>query len=305
LNIVSSEKNALAGLRAEHVMIGTNDYDGTLSWYQDHLGFRIKHEWTVPEFADLKLAYLEKNDFVIEVVASPNTSEAEYPDGFADRLQQPGFGHLAFLVNDVDKLSAELEAKGVTFVVPPTSFPASGRRLSFVEDNNGNMIEFLQELPLGERAAYTGGETSPAEKEITDLTQQWLNAWDIGTGEFEPEIFRTIFAPGENGIEVFDNVQGDVVVIRSVDEYIKTWTPFMVDLPVWSVKLEDLKIQTSSDMAVSTFKLVGTETKLPDGNEVDFGQYGTHVWKKLPDLGWRIVHEHLTLYDASKEKLAP
>ena len=148
----------LATMRAEHVMLTTVDYQGTLSWYQNKLGFRIKHEWTVPEFPDLKLAYLEKNGFIIEVVSSRETQAMATPDNFAERLQQPGVGHFAFLVADVDEAIATLKEKDVTVIVPPTSFPNSGRRVAFFEDNNGNLIEFLEELPLGERQPYTGGE---------------------------------------------------------------------------------------------------------------------------------------------------
>ncbi|MEM6521179.1 MAG: VOC family protein [Cyanobacteria bacterium P01_C01_bin.70] len=155
-----ANSDQLSNLRAEHVMIATADYDGTLTWYQDTLGFRIKHEWTVPEFPDLQLAYLEKNGFIVEVVASPNTEIPAAPENFADRLQQPGIGHFAFLVDDVDMTTDALETKGVEIVVPPTSFPDSGRRLSFIQDNNGYLIEFLEELPLSERVPYTGGEDS-------------------------------------------------------------------------------------------------------------------------------------------------
>lgn len=43
----------LAQMQAEHVMLATPDYDETLTWYEKNLGFRVKHEWTVPEFPDL------------------------------------------------------------------------------------------------------------------------------------------------------------------------------------------------------------------------------------------------------------
>ncbi len=155
---LQSQPDPLGHMQAEHVMVATPDYDGTIAWYRENLGFRIKHEWIVPEFPDLQLAYLEKNDFIVEIVASPNTAEMSRLDDFAERLRRPGIGHFAFLVNDVDAVTAALEAKGVEVVVPPTSFPDSGRRLSFIEDNNGYMIEFLEELPLEERVPYTGGE---------------------------------------------------------------------------------------------------------------------------------------------------
>jgi len=157
-NSLCPTSSPLATMEAEHVMLTTANYDETLRWYQETLGFRIKHEWTVPEFPDLQLAYLEKNDFVIEVVASPNTPITETEMDFVQRLQEPGIQHFAFLVEDVDAAISELETKDVEIVLPPTSFPDSGRRVAFFEDNNGNLIEFLEELPLGERQPYTGGE---------------------------------------------------------------------------------------------------------------------------------------------------
>ncbi|MEM9534401.1 MAG: VOC family protein [Cyanobacteria bacterium P01_E01_bin.45] len=157
-NELRAEINPLSSMRAEHVMLATNDYNETLDWYQEQLGFRIKHEWTVSEFPDLELAYLEKNGFIIEVVASPQTSDLKTPDDFAERLQQPGIGHFAFFVDDVDAAIASLEAQGIQPVLPPTSFPNSGRRVAFFEDNNGHLIEFLEELPPSDRQPYTGEE---------------------------------------------------------------------------------------------------------------------------------------------------
>ena len=48
----------LSQIRAEHVMISTDDYDATMAWYQDKLGFNVRKEWTVPEFPGVKLAYM-------------------------------------------------------------------------------------------------------------------------------------------------------------------------------------------------------------------------------------------------------
>lgn len=138
------------------------------------------------------------------------------------------------------------------------------------------------------------------KEEILQLTQKWLDGWNIGDKPFNGEVFRDLFAPGENGIAVFDNVKGDVIVLRSVDEYVSTWVPFMEPLTHWSVRLEEVNVDVSGDLAVTTFKLVGTDTRGPDGETIPFGQYGTHVWKKLPGHGWRIVHEHLTSYDVTK-----
>lgn len=137
----------LAQIRAEHVMISTDDYDGTIRWYREKLGFRLKHEWTVRGFAGVRLAYIELNGFIVEVVGTETRyQEKRQPDNLADALTDRGFGHLAFLVADVDAAAAELQRRGVDLVIPPTTFPSSGRRVTFIRDNNGNFIELLTPL---------------------------------------------------------------------------------------------------------------------------------------------------------------
>lgn len=137
----------LSQIRAEHVMISTGDYAGTIAWYRDKLGFAIKQEWTVPELPGIQLAYIELNGFVIEVVGTPDAfQERKLPGTLGESLSDRGFGHLAFLAADVDAVAQELVARGVELDVLPTSFPDAGRRLIFVRDNNGNSIEFLTPL---------------------------------------------------------------------------------------------------------------------------------------------------------------
>lgn len=141
------QPNPLSQIRAEHIMISTANYDETIAWYTEKLGFQIVQEWTVPEFEGVQLAYIELNGFVIEVVSTPEAfQEEKIPGDLATALGDRGYGHLAFLAADVDAVAEELEARGVVLVVPPTSFPDAGRRLIFIQDNNGNYIEFLTPL---------------------------------------------------------------------------------------------------------------------------------------------------------------
>ena len=135
--------------------------------------------------------------------------------------------------------------------------------------------------------------------QIESLTRQWAAIWSPEDKPFRADEFRNLFSPSE--LQVFDNVQGDVLTLNSVDEYVRTWEPFMKPLTFWSTKLEQFQVLAVSDTVASTsFRLVGIDTRGPDGLVLPFGQYGTHVWKKDPTLGWRIVHEHLTSFDTSK-----
>lgn len=149
-----TQPDPLSQIRVEHIMISTDDYPGTLAWYRDKLGFTVTHEWTVPEFPGVELAYIELNGFVIEVVGTPEPyQERKTPPDLGAALSDRGIGHFAFLAADVDAVAAELTGRDVDLVVPPTSFPDAGRRVMFIRDNNGNFIEFVTPL-----SAY-GGES--------------------------------------------------------------------------------------------------------------------------------------------------
>jgi lactoylglutathione lyase len=66
-------------MRVGHVALRTMDYDGTIQWYKEKLGFRLLIEWTV---RDLKLAYLAPaNDdrFWLEVIAGGITGAHQDP----------------------------------------------------------------------------------------------------------------------------------------------------------------------------------------------------------------------------------
>lgn len=143
----SAAPDPLNQIRAEHVMISTDDFDATVNWYQSVLGFQVTHQWRVPELPGLKLGYMSRNGFVIEIVETPGKNRTpSRPASLAAALENRGFGHLAFLVADVDAVHASLVEKNVDVLVPPTSFPDAGRRLIFVFDNNGNLLEFLTPL---------------------------------------------------------------------------------------------------------------------------------------------------------------
>ncbi|MEL7527138.1 MAG: VOC family protein [Pseudomonadota bacterium] len=131
----------------EHVMLGTGDYDATISWWTRILGFEVELEWAVPEFPGLRLAYLAKNAFRLEVVGSPERfQQRTTPVDIAQHLADSGFSHLAFKVDDVDAVVEELAGKGVATFLPATSFAEVGRRVAFVQDDQGNVIEFAADL---------------------------------------------------------------------------------------------------------------------------------------------------------------
>ncbi|MDJ0616399.1 MAG: nuclear transport factor 2 family protein [Calothrix sp. MO_192.B10] len=137
-------------------------------------------------------------------------------------------------------------------------------------------------------------QTSTDKTLIRQLTQKWVDIWSPKDKPFTGEGFENIFATGENEILVFDNFDAGVVVLHSLQEYIDTWVPVMLNFNYWKIEIEDnLEISIQGDLAVTTFSWLGGGTS-KDGQEVKVRQYGTHMWKHI-NGEWRLVHEHLTV----------
>jgi ketosteroid isomerase-like protein len=142
--------------------------------------------------------------------------------------------------------------------------------------------ELLQEPTMSDR------------QQIQQLTQQWVNLWNPKEKPFTGEGFEQIFATGENEILVFDNFDGSVVVLHSLQEYLNTWVPVMQQFSFWEIAIEDnLEISISGDLAVTTFSFAGGG-RSQDGQAYKLRQYTTHICQKINGQ-WRIVHEHLTV----------
>jgi methylmalonyl-CoA/ethylmalonyl-CoA epimerase len=127
--------------------ISVADVDASARWYQDKLHFTVTRRMELPEH-QLRIAFLDLAGFTLELVefrdsVSLATVQARIPEVTArDKLQ--GFLKLGFLVEDVDRLAAELERSGVSLLMEPTDDKPPGLRFFLVEDNAGNVLQFFQ-----------------------------------------------------------------------------------------------------------------------------------------------------------------
>jgi methylmalonyl-CoA/ethylmalonyl-CoA epimerase len=149
LNQITSNPtfNSLSSMQIDHVCLNVPNYEETLQWYQEKLDAKVTREWTVEVFPDLKLAYLDVYGFRIEIIGSTQ-SQAGMPTAsdFGEGLRTRSIGHFCFRVDDVDVVLAELNRRGVPTFVSLGSYPDAGVRLCFIQDNNGNLIEFVTPL---------------------------------------------------------------------------------------------------------------------------------------------------------------
>ena len=138
----------------DHIMICVPNYEETLQWYREKLDATIEKEWTVDELPDLQLAYLDIHGFRLEVVASTQAQNGmPVASDFGESLRTTGIGHFCFRVDDVDEALAEMNRRGVPTFVEAADYPNVGRRVGFVKDNNGNIIEFAGGLKGNKKAS--------------------------------------------------------------------------------------------------------------------------------------------------------
>ena len=137
-----------ASMRGHHVAVRVPDFEAAKRWYVDKLDFRVIHEWP---YADLHLAYLgpaTDDHFYIELLGDGEPKPVPKPvyTNLGDSLRLAGYHHFCLNVRDLDAAIAEFRRRGVTIVTEPFELPAISRRLAFIADPFGNLVELAQVL---------------------------------------------------------------------------------------------------------------------------------------------------------------
>jgi lactoylglutathione lyase/glyoxylase I family protein len=138
-----------ASMTGHHVAIRVPELLPAKRWYVEKLDFRVIHEWP---YADQQLAYLgpaADDHFYIELLGGGQPGPIPKPAyaDLGDSLRLAGYHHLCLAVASVDATLAELRRRGVPVVTEPFELPAISRRLAFIADPWGNLIELAQVLP--------------------------------------------------------------------------------------------------------------------------------------------------------------
>ncbi|HZQ49941.1 MAG TPA: VOC family protein [Candidatus Dormibacteraeota bacterium] len=145
--------------RIHHAGITVSDMERSLGFYRDLLGMRelADTRLTRPEIAtllgtdeiDVRIVNLDTNDGrIVELLqySAPRGHRVEYTS------RDPGSGHIAFAVNDLDRIREGIEATGASVISRDVVNAADSEgifahaRLLYVRDPDGMILE-LVELP--------------------------------------------------------------------------------------------------------------------------------------------------------------
>ena len=119
-------------MRLAHTMIRVKDLEATLAFYTGFLGLREVRRSTIGQVATLVFLTDERESYHIELTYNHGRSEYTLGDQF---------GHLALLVDDLEKLVAKVEAAGWWY---RRSRPEMKSKYIFLKDPNGYDIEILE-----------------------------------------------------------------------------------------------------------------------------------------------------------------
>lgn len=156
--------------KAHHMGLQVADLERSVAFYRDVLGFEVAFAWNpqadyirelvgYPE-ADIHAAILRMpgTEVMLELLEYRNVERTPVDT----RTANPGTAHIAFFVDDLDTLFADLRARGVASVsdpVTPTIGPNEGGRAVYLIDPDGIRVELIQtRRSFAEYAAESAGE---------------------------------------------------------------------------------------------------------------------------------------------------
>ena len=122
-----------------HVAIKVTDLDRSLDFYINRLGF--------PEM--LRLNKDDGSTWLVYLRITDDQYLEVFPGAENDRApgwDANGMNHMCLTVDDIDRVLAQIEAAGLTLLLPLKT-AIDGNRQAWLEDPDGNRIELMEMAP--------------------------------------------------------------------------------------------------------------------------------------------------------------
>ena len=129
-------------MRITLTSVVVDDQQKALRFYTETLGFQVKHNIPLGEYAWITVVSAEDPEGT-EFLLEPDAHPAVRP--FVEALVADGIPSTSFAVDDVQAEHDRLVEKGVRFVQPPTDL---GTVVTAIfDDTCGNLIQIQEEKP--------------------------------------------------------------------------------------------------------------------------------------------------------------
>ena len=132
----------MKALKNDHIGMAVEKIDTALSVWEATLGLPLN---AIEEVLDqkVKTAFMPIGDTEIELLES---TDPEGPIGKFIATKGQGVHHLAFRVENIDKVLSELKAKGVRLIDEEPRYGAGGARIAFIHPKatGGVLVELCE-----------------------------------------------------------------------------------------------------------------------------------------------------------------
>ena len=122
-------------MEVAHTALWVSDLDATAAFYEDVLGLEYRQEFVL----DGVLNYYVGTEDGAEL-------QFKYDEDADDEVDPSGIDHVAVTVDDTDAtFERVVEEADPVVVMEPTTVDVAERRVAFVEDPDGYVVEFVGE----------------------------------------------------------------------------------------------------------------------------------------------------------------
>ena len=128
--------------KVDHIGIAVKDLGETLKFYEEVLGIKSSNTEIVEE-QRVKVAFLPIGDTEIELLES--TEEGGPISKFIEKRGE-GIQHIAYRVDNIEKVIEEIKAKGIRMIDEKPRYGAGGARIAFLHPKStfGVLIELCE-----------------------------------------------------------------------------------------------------------------------------------------------------------------
>ena len=128
--------------KVDHIGVAVSNLEESVKFYEEILGLKLQGIETVEE-QKVKVAFLPVGDTEVELL------EATTPDSpIAKFIEKKGQGvqHIAFRVENIERVLEEMKEKGVKLIDEKPRYGAGGARIAFLhpKSTNGVLIELCE-----------------------------------------------------------------------------------------------------------------------------------------------------------------
>jgi catechol 2,3-dioxygenase-like lactoylglutathione lyase family enzyme len=138
------------------ITVTPEQLDATIEWYLSKLGFTVEQRF---EAEGTTFVFIARGDVKIELVTGASKPHRPAPDSVFESMDPERLHHFCIAVNDLDAMVSQLRRRDVQVIDGPMDAPAIGRRIAFITDNLGNILEFagpIRPAPRGNRPDRDG-----------------------------------------------------------------------------------------------------------------------------------------------------